>query len=157
MAGRGLVGAVLQSNRNGLLRDIARDLKPVVERAAAVCAQQVVLNLSMATPVDTGLAAASWLIGIGGPAEGVDFLRNATGGPESRRPLVSSAAAGQSAGLQALRSYRLEQGPIVITDPVPYIDHLAAGGSPQAPAGFVRVEVERAVIETEAILGSELG
>lgn len=136
---------------------IARDLKPVIERVAAICAEQVVINLSLATPVYTGLAASSWLLGIGGYPTGLEFLEGASGPPSTREPLVPSAAAGQAAGLEALRNYRLEQGSIFITNPVPYINKLAAGSSPQAPAGYVTVEVERAVTETEGIIGSELG
>ena len=83
-------------------------------------------NVVESTPIDTGLAKASWGIGVGAPYEGVGS------GPST---------------VSALAGYRSENGPIHITNNLRYIQRLNDGSSQQAPAGFVQIAIDRAVTE----------
>lgn len=99
----------------------ARVEQRVVEVAAAVQAE-----LQIATPVDTGFARANWQLTVGAPASGEVGL---TGGD---LPPVT---------------YRIDQGPVFITNNAEYIRLLNAGWSKQAEAGFVQLAIARGVAE----------
>lgn len=85
------------------------------------------------TPVDTGWARANWIVQIGSPHT------STFGDPTS----VSTAA--QEAGKAAVIRYKLGQGPVFISNNVPYILRLNEGWSQQAPAGFVQGAIAKAV------------
>lgn len=103
----------------------------------------IVANLQRApsdggTPVDTGWARTNWVPSIGAPIDTTAGTR-------------TQAEAGQLSGDSAAGiakvalSYTLGQGPIYITNNVPYILPLDAGSSKQAPKGFIRRALVKAI------------
>jgi len=114
--------------------DLIADLEQTVAHGAVKVANEVTNVLYIATPVDTTHAQNNWIPSIGAPYVGVDGSRE------------SPSFAEQSAGLAALVSYQLGMGDIFVTNNVEYMTDLDENGSsPQAPAGFVGVAVERAL------------
>ena len=99
------------------------------------------------TPVDTGWARANWIPNIGSPAKGTAGSREQAEAGQ----LPSDSATGVA---KVVTSYRLSQGPVHITNNVPYILPLNEGSSKQAPRGFVQQAVRKAVTVD---LGSALG
>lgn len=104
-----------------------------VERNAPAGQRRVALAIDaavvLATPVDTGRARSNWLVATGAPADGV------------------RETYGQGAGQRAISEGRAVierhiQGPIHITNNLPYIVRLNQGSSRQAPAGFVEKSVQ---------------
>lgn len=74
------------------------------------------------TPVDTGWAQTNWLPSVGMP-------KTDTGSPD----------------LSEITGWTISDGPIYITNNVPYIKKLNGGSSKQAPAGFAEKSVKVAV------------
>lgn len=86
------------------------------------------------TPVDTGWAKANWIPSIGTPFEG----------PVGARDSFDTGE--QELGMAAVASqYQLSDGPVFITNNVPYIEALNAGHSPDAPAGYIEAIVNHVV------------
>lgn len=112
--------AGVRANLEALLAGAARDL------ALAVTA-----NLTEACPVDTGHARRNFIPSVGAPVTEADD------------------GAGQAAGQAAVLSYRIGDGPLFVTNNVPYIDRLVLGSSTQAPAGWDLVAVDAAVQEVQ--------
>jgi hypothetical protein len=133
------------------------DLATAIERVVRRVSGEVVLELSTATPIDTHLAASSWIAAVGQRPEGLEALEDATGPRASREALVPLADSLQSAGLEALTSFRLEHGSVHIVNPVPYIGDLDEGSSPQAAPGFTAAAIERAVENAVAHSSTDLG
>lgn len=96
----------------------------------------------LGTPVDTGWAKANWVPSVGSPFNGIADQREPTPGDMARR------MGDQQEGLNALLSWRQADGPIFVTNNVPYIGALNAGHSPQSPPGFVQNAMEQAIKET---------
>lgn len=96
-------------------------------------------NLVKDTPRDTSWAANNWLPAIGSPA------RQVVGSPES--PTLGASTSAGTLATVAL-TYEFRQGPVYISNNVPYIRKLNEGSSKQAPAGFVELGVQRAVRES---------
>lgn len=98
----------------------------------------IVANLTAApseggTPVDTGWARANWVPGIGTPST------STVGSPKA----VTETA--QRGGIARMLGYKARQGPVHITNNVPYIMRLNEGWSRQAPSGFIQAAVAKAV------------
>jgi hypothetical protein len=85
------------------------------------------------TPVDTGWARSNWLPSVGVPR------RETVGEPGS----LDTGAAGL--GQSEVVDWKIADGPIYITNNVPYIRRLNAGSSTQAPAGFVESAIQTEV------------
>jgi len=85
------------------------------------------------TPVDTGWARANWIPGVG------SFENE----PIGDRDNISHAE--QNSGIGEVLRYKIERGPIYITNNVPYINELNQGHSAQAPANFVEKAIQRSV------------
>lgn len=85
------------------------------------------------TPVDTGWARSNWLPSVGVPRG------EAVGEPGS----LDNSAAGF--GQSEVAGWKIADGPIYITNNVPYIRNLNAGSSKQAPSGFVESAVQTEV------------
>lgn len=105
--------------------------------AAKVCARlatNAVAELVEATPVDTGWARANWIPSLGRPVVQV------VGTPDA------PSTAAQAAGLAEVFTFTLDHMAIFVSNHVPYIARLDAGHSQQAPAGFVRLALARAVL-----------
>ncbi len=86
------------------------------------------------TPVDTGWARANWVPRIGSPALQVTGTREAVSGSAQETGIANIAI-----------SYRASQGPVFITNNVPYIVLLNEGSSGQAPRGFVQNAIAKAI------------
>lgn len=113
-------------------RVIARELEAHISKVVRDLAIEATANLIEATPVDTGWARASWVPQIGSPYT-------------SRVAGIGQTSGPQRVGLASLLAYRVNQGAIWISNHVPYIRILDGGSSKQAPAGFVRLAISRAL------------
>lgn len=91
------------------------------------------------TPVDTGWARVNWVPSVGTPFQGTVGTR-----AQAKKGQVSEATSSEGEARVAT-SYRLEQGPVFLSNNVPYINRLNDGHSKQAPVGFIQAAVQRAV------------
>ena len=134
------------------VRVVMASLNGFVEQLIKKLTLDIVANLQAApseggTPVDTGWARANWIPQIGAPREKPAGTRTQA----EAGSLPGDSAQGVAT---VVGSYRLSKGPIYITNNVPYILALDAGHSKQAPRGFVRRAIIKAVRRD---LGSALG
>jgi hypothetical protein len=83
------------------------------------------------TPVDTGRAKGNWFVTILAPRLDYDWAKSDPTGQET----INAG----TAELQRLQNY----GAIYLTNNLPYIVPLEKGHSRQAPAGMVRVSLDR--------------
>lgn len=111
-----------------------------VERVVRRLGTEVIANLAVATPKDTGWASGNWIGSIGAPVAAPD---GAPGTPGVRGSATLSGASEASAA--AIARWRMGQGRIYVTNRVPYVVYLDAGTSAQAPAGFVRASIIKAI------------
>jgi hypothetical protein len=127
------------------LLDLAKRIEKIektslerANRAKKAVAEEVLLNLIVDTPVDTGEHVANWLVGLG----------SAPGGPI---PPYSEGEAGSTGETNRMRALNAGQRqirtakpgvPIYISNSAPAIRMLNDGASDQAPAGFI----ERAIV-----------
>jgi hypothetical protein len=98
----------------------------------------------LGTPVDTGWARANWV-----PSVGKAFIADS----DKRDPTAADIAGRmqeQQQGLNAVLSWQPADGPIFVTNNVPYIQALNAGHghAPQSPPGFVQNAMELAIRQT---------
>lgn len=123
---------------------VVRDLTAFTERTLSRLGIEAHANLVAApseggTPVDTGWARANWVPNIGGAFDGTAGTRE-----QAQQGRIDSGTAQR--GLVALATqYRLRQGPVFITNNVPYIGILNDGSSAQAPRAFVQAAIAKAV------------
>lgn len=125
---------------------VLRALNGVAEQVVRKLALDIVAELVKApaeggTPIDTSWASNNWTAQITSPRT------QPVGSPEN----VGAAAAAQQSSLGSLLGYRLLNGPVFITNNVPYITRLNEGSSAQAPAGFVQQAITRAVNDLRRI------
>lgn len=96
----------------------------------------------LGTPVDTGWARANWVSSIGAPYSSGSNPKHPTAGE------VSAQENEQTQGLNSVLGWRVDDGPIYITNNVPYIGALNAGHSSQSPPGFVQAAIEQGIKDT---------
>lgn len=116
------------------VRKIEREFTGATTRKLRKLTLDITADLIGETPVRFGWARANWVPSIGDPFVGP------AGSPES---LDQGAQAQGIAEVAA--TYRLSDGPIWITNFVPYIGRLNEGHSRQAPAGYVDKIIDRNV------------
>ena len=104
-----------------------------IEKKVQDVALEVHANVTEDTPVRTGWAANNWLPKVGRPRT------DTVGSPEAVDRTSATTA------LVAITNWKSGDGPINITNNVPYIGRLNAGSSKKAPAGFVEKAVQRAI------------
>ena len=123
-----------------VVQDLTAFTEKVVRRLSIEAhANLVAAPLEGGTPIDTGWASANWV-----PSIGRSFEGTAGTAEQARARRVSTGQAEQ--GLAAvITRYRLRQGPVFISNNVPYIGVLNDGSSAQAPAGFVQKAIAEAV------------
>lgn len=119
------------NNTNALLNhcvsEVAREAALEVESAA-----------DRNTPVDTGLARASWDIEVG------HVIRSVPIPPRDRFQKIAQSIvhrARKQASRAALQSYRRTHGDIVVINRLPYIRRLENGHSQQKPNGFIQQSI----------------
>lgn len=117
-------------------RHVGAEIQKRIAAAAKALTLEIDKNLRKVTPVDTGHARANWVPSVGTPhtaqAETVKVAGN-----------VGSAA--HAAGVAKVAAYKLEDGPLWVSNNVPYIRILNYGHSKQAPAGFIEFAVDQAL------------
>lgn len=105
---------------------IMRSFYRAVEGRLKKTMLDITADLIEVTPVDTGWAASNWVPSIGDPVTS----------PAGSKDNIDRT--GQDLGVAEVAiSYTIDQGPIWISNNVPYIESLNKGSSPQASAGFV--------------------
>ena len=116
------------------VRRIEREFTGATARKMKKLTLDITADLIGETPVRFGWARANWVPSIGDPFAG---------------PAGSPDDVDQSAQVQGIAevaaTYRLSDGPIWITNFVPYSGRLNEGYSRQAPAGFVDDAIDRNV------------
>ena len=123
------------ANANRVIRQMEQHLSGTTVRLAT----DLVNNLREATPRATGLAASSWIPGLGDPV-----------GSETPPDDPSSAASRQAAGLSAIQGFRFEDGAkISIHGSQPYTSNLNEGLSEQADPGFIEATARRTVEQAQ--------
>lgn len=126
---------------NNLILKTVRD----VVRTAQLRSLQAITS---GTPVDTGFARGGWTPTLGRPA--TDPLIPPTDETAARAAGSTNLAANQARSLRIASSYQLQNGPVFLTNAVPYIERLNEGSSAQAPAKFVEKAIEEALRVTVA-------
>jgi hypothetical protein len=124
------------------IRLIFDGIDKAVEKAVKSVTLAVTAELIRATPVDTGWARANWV-----PSIGVSFKGNSSpSSKKGRQAATPSAAAAQSAGTAKVATgYKVSMGAVFVSNNVPYLVELDRGSSTQAPSGFVRASIIKAV------------
>lgn len=126
------------------IKRIIGELDDVTEKAVTVITLEVAANLIELTPVDTGWARANWVPNIGGPFEA--FVSEFDDDEARRAAVPGQRGIQQSAtGLLVAGGYSLSQGPVYVTNNVPYIQVLNTGSSTQAPSAFIQSAIETGV------------
>jgi hypothetical protein len=123
---------------------VVKSLEGFIDQVIRKLVLDIVANLVSApdtgygTPVDTGWARANWVPNIGAP-------QTTTEGTREAAEAGSVSTAGQQAAVaRVAASYRRSQGPVFITNNVPYVVFLNEGSSKQAPRGFVQNAIFKA-------------
>lgn len=120
----------LASQIAAAMREVDKQVGDLI-RSITLTAYRELVEIS---PVDTGWSRANWIPGIG----------TAPSSPVGARDAFSLGA--QASGVAEVMGYRSpNQGPLYLSNSVPYIVYLNAGSSSQAPAGYVEDAVYRAV------------
>jgi len=122
-----------------MTRLIVRSLDTFSQRVIQRLTLEAHANVTEATPVDTGWARANWV-----PAIGEPFEETAGSAEQAADGRVSQAEA-QLGLAEVATAYRIERGPVFISNNVPYIASLNDGSSDQAPTGFVQTAIADAV------------
>lgn len=112
----------------------AEKLRKALTQAPKALILEIDKELRKRTPVDTGNARANWVPSVGSPAPNGD----------------------RAAGSAAVLAYQLEQGPLFVSNGVPYIRQLNNGHSKQAPALFVEAAVDEALARVQAKYGAAI-
>lgn len=117
---------------------IIADLEGVAESVIIDLTLEMTANLVEDTPIDIGWARANWIPAIGSPP-----ILAQSGDPDAGD--VSIAVSRQSSGQAEVLTYKIDSGPVFVSNNAPYIRRLNDGWSKQAPAGFVQISMERAI------------
>ena len=134
------------------IRIIVRSLEGYAERVVKRLVLDVTKGVVEATGVDTGWLRANWVPQVGSPYEGTVGSR-----PTSGEAVSVAASAARASGEAAILGYRLSQGPVWITNHVPYSAIRERRGFTQARnsrgeiegPGFVLRAIEDAVRAAE--------
>jgi hypothetical protein len=111
---------------------VGDQLRAMIAAAKAEFVLEVTANLTAACPVKTGHARRNFVPTIGEPHSGEDD------------------GTAQAAGIISVSAYKLGDGPLNITNNVPYIGRLIGGSSSQAPAGWDLQAIDEAANTVQA-------
>ena len=122
------------------IEDILDDMDRFVAREIVSLTFEIHAELVESTPLDLGWARANFVPQIATPYR--ENLRDAepSSGAANNRASANISRLGRIAA-----SYRLGNGPLFISNNVPYIGRLNDGHSKQAPPGYIPMAVDRAV------------
>lgn len=108
-------------------------LDKLIEQATRALTLEITANLVEACPIKTGHAKANFVPALGEAGyDQEDFTGTA-----------------QASGIAAVTAWKLGDGPLSISNNVPYIGRLIAGSSSQAPPGWDLVAIDTAVATIE--------
>ncbi len=124
-----------------IILDTVRD----VVRVAQLRSLQAITS---GTPVDTGFTRGGWTPTLQRPA--VQPLVPPDNKTSARTAGAANLRANRSRSAQIAASYQLQNGPVFLTNAVPYIEQLNEGSSAQAPAKFVEKAIDQALRSTVA-------
>lgn len=113
---------------------VIREFNRKLQNEVKIIALDINEGLIDETPVDTGWARANWVPSIGTPFEGPVGDRDSFDTGEQEMGMAEVAS-----------QYQLSDGPVFITNNVPYIESLNQGHSAKAPAGFIEAIIDRVV------------
>lgn len=116
------------------------NLQTVIKRTAL----SLFTNIVRRTPVDTGIARASWVIGVNAYASPANL---AEGGKLSESEATAKSM-DRAKALNVSSPYSL----VIISNYMPYIGMLEKGSSTQAPNGMVRLSIEEEFQRMKAAL-----
>jgi hypothetical protein len=134
---------------------IISSLEGFIDRIIRKLTLDIVANLVRpgtegGTPVDTGWARANWVPSITQPYVTDDVVNPkekflATGKNTISAEVNAREQVQQGGIVTVAATYKVDKGPVFITNNVPYIIQLNMGSSSQAPAGFVQAAIVRAI------------
>ncbi len=101
----------------------------------------MLIEVVLATPVDTGKARSNWQVGVGAPAEGV--VSPYAPGKRLGIGETGNANGAINAGMAVIR-YSDPDQPLFISNNVEYIGKLNDGSSAQSGAQFIERAFDRA-------------
>jgi hypothetical protein len=105
----------------------------------------ILSGVIQATPVDEGRARSNWLVGINAPRrEEVDAFNPGSDGSTGG----ANARAAQASGSQVIAAVSGDDD-LWLSNNLPYINALADGSSPQAPAGWVEDVIDAVAAEID--------
>ena len=114
---------------------IAEILNTVASRFVRVFQLRALQALASGTPVDTGYARSGWTPSVGAP------MASAEDRPKSESAARSAARARRAQNNAMSRdiatTYKIDFGPVFVSNAVPYLVYLNLGSSAQAGAKFV--------------------
>lgn len=114
---------------------LADRIERAADRAVRTASLQILSQVTILTPVDTGRARANWIVSIGSPAQIEKPWTGSAGG---------AASSAINEGTKAIVGASF--GPTVyVQNNIPYISRLNNGWSRQAPAGFVEKSIDSAI------------
>lgn len=126
----------MRAMANDQIKIIMDRLDRLAEAVIIDLTLEITANLQEDTPVDIGWARANWVPNIGGPAN-ITQVADPAGGD------VAAVSAQSAAGQTAMFGYAISDGPVFVSNNVPYIGRLNDGWSAQAPAGFIQMSIAR--------------
>lgn len=128
-----------------IMGELDQHIETQLRRATFEIGSQLIAS----TPVDFGRARANWIATVGQQFPGVIGLPGVHMTPDEARASLELVAS----------TYKLEMGPIYITNNLEYIQRLNDGYSQQAPALFVEASVDRGLAAASAggVVGSVVG
>lgn len=135
------------ASRSFEIRAVMSDLKKFTTRVVQKITLSVNGVLVKTTPRDTSWARNNWIPEIGHAYSGTAGTREAA---EQGSIDTGSREAGV---VKVLTIYSINNGPIYITNNVPYIGDLNDGSSKQAPAGFVQLSIAKGIENVRGIVG----
>lgn len=100
--------------------------------------------ITSANPVDTGFSRAGWTPAVGFP---VALLEGPRPSDEKAAKAAARKARAQNtkAGQQILKTYRIQEGSVFLSNAVDYVPALNGGSSAQAAAMFVQRGIAQAI------------
>jgi len=129
--------------RSGLkvdIEDVLDDMDRFIAKEIVGLTFEIHAELVESTPLDLGWARANFV-----PQVTVPYRENLKDAEPSSGAASNRASSNITKLGQIAASYRLGNGPLFISNNVPYIGRLNDGHSKQAPPGYIPMAIDRAV------------